>query len=146
MDACSYSIQLSAYHDGELSSSDREQVERHVAECPACAAELRQFRRLSALLDAAPRPRLNDQSRRDLYALAPQVQEASYLRIAKWMTAMAASMMLGASLWVMSHQPSTQAFSDVPRAWEQDAINPPTDASAEPRFAEFVVNGLSDNR
>ena len=146
MDTCSYSMQLSAYHDGELSSSEREQLERHVAACPACAAELEQFRRLSALLDTAPRPRLSDESRRELYALAPQVEEAGYLRIAKWMTAMAASVMLAASVWVMSHQPGTQAFSDVPRAWEQDAINPPTDASAEPRFAEFVVNGLSDNR
>src|SRR5689334_24320321 len=110
MDTCSYSMQLSAYHDGELSPSEREQLERHVAACPACAAELEQFRRLSALLDTAPRPRLSDESRRELYALAPQVEEAGYLRIAKWMTAMAASVMLAASVWVMSHQPGTQAF------------------------------------
>jgi len=147
MDTCSYSMQLSAYHDGELSPDDRDQLERHLSECPACAAELEQFRRLSAILDTAPRPQLSDKSRRELYALAPQVQDAGYLRIAKWVTAMAASVMLAASVWVMSHQPNTQAFSDVPRAWEQDAINPPTDASAEPRFAELVVNGLSsDNR
>jgi anti-sigma factor RsiW len=147
MDSCSYSTQLSVYHDGELAPADREQLERHLAECPVCAAELEQFRRLSAILDSAPRPRLSDDTRCELYALAPQVEEAGYLRIAKWTTAMAASVMLAASVWVMSHQPGTQAFSDVPRAWEQDAINPPTDASAEPRFAEFVVNGLSsDNR
>jgi anti-sigma factor RsiW len=145
METCSHSLQLSAYHDGELSPPQREQFERHLAGCPACADELEQFRRLSALLDAAPRPRLGDDSRRELYALAPQVEEAGFLRIAKWTTALAASVMLAASVWVMSHQPGAQAFTDVPRAWEQDAINPPSDASAEPRFAEFVVNGLSSD-
>ena len=147
MESCSYSLQLSAYHDGELPRQQREALEQHVAECAACAAELEQYRRLSALLAAAPLPRLGGESRQQLYALAPQVEEAGYLRIAKWTTAMAASVMLAASVWVMSHQPGTQAFSNVPSAWEQDAINPPTDASADPRFAELVVNGLStDNR
>lgn len=147
METCSYSLQLSAYHDGELPSQQRDALERHVADCAACAAELEQYRRLSALLAAAPLPRLGDESRQELYALAPQVEEAGYLRIAKWTTAMAASVMLAASVWVMSHQPGTQAFSNVPSAWEQDAINPPTDASGDPRFAELVMNGLStDNR
>ena len=143
MDTCSYGCQLSAYHDGELPSEQRERVERHLAGCAACAADLEQYRRLSTLLAAAPRPHLTSEKKQDLYALSPQVEEAGYLRIAKWTTAMAASVMLAASVWVMSHQQQTQPFSNVPSAWEQDAINPPTDASGDPRFAEMVVKGLS---
>lgn len=146
MDTCPYSMQLSAYHDGEMPPGEREQFEGHLARCGACAAELDQFRRLSAILTGAPRPRLSAESREVLYSLAPQVEAAGYLRIAKWVTAMAASVMLAASVWVMSHQRGAQPFSDVPRAWEQDAINPPTDASTDTQFAQLVVNGLSDNR
>lgn len=146
METCSYGLQLSAYHDCELSPARHEAMERHIASCPSCAAELEQYRRLSALLAASPRPRLTGQSRQELYSLAPQVEEAGYLRIAKWTTAMAASVMLAASLLVMSHQNTTRAFTSVPIGWEQDAINPPTDASADPRFAELVVNGLSPDK
>ena len=47
---------LDEYYDGELSPARRRQVEAHLAECPACRAELEQMRRVSALLSEAPLP------------------------------------------------------------------------------------------
>jgi anti-sigma factor RsiW len=47
---------LAEYHDGELSPARRRQVEAHLAECPACRAELEQMRQLSALLQDVPLP------------------------------------------------------------------------------------------
>jgi anti-sigma factor RsiW len=47
---------LPAYHDGELSPSRRQQVEKHLQECPSCAAELQQLQGLSSLLRADPAP------------------------------------------------------------------------------------------
>ncbi len=43
---------LGPYRDGELSPGRRSRVERHLAGCPACGAELAQLERLSALLQA----------------------------------------------------------------------------------------------
>ena len=43
---------LGPYRDGELSPRRRTRVERHVAGCPSCRAELAQLERLSALLRA----------------------------------------------------------------------------------------------
>ena len=46
---------LGAYHDGELHGIRLRQVERHLAECAACQAELDEFRDLSNLLQS-PEP------------------------------------------------------------------------------------------
>jgi anti-sigma factor RsiW len=45
---------LGAYHDGELHGRRLQQVEAHVAECPACRAELERMRAVSALLQECP--------------------------------------------------------------------------------------------
>jgi anti-sigma factor (TIGR02949 family) len=42
--------QLSAWVDGELDPSERQQVQAHLAQCPECAREVDVLRRLSALL------------------------------------------------------------------------------------------------
>jgi anti-sigma factor RsiW len=43
---------LAAYHDGELPSSRRQQVEEHVHDCPTCRAGLEALEGLSSLLKA----------------------------------------------------------------------------------------------
>lgn len=45
---------LSAYHDGELSTNQRAQVEAHLRTCAACREQLAQLQALSALLTAYP--------------------------------------------------------------------------------------------
>lgn len=47
---------LSAYVDGELSSSTRGRVHRHVIRCAACRRELEQLQALKELLRAVPTP------------------------------------------------------------------------------------------
>ena len=46
MNDCEEASRLTAYHDGELSPSDRAQFERHLSQCPRCAAELGRIRKL----------------------------------------------------------------------------------------------------
>ena len=41
---------LAAYHDGELTSHRKQQVENHLLECATCSAELESFREFSSLL------------------------------------------------------------------------------------------------
>jgi hypothetical protein len=45
---------LGAYVLGALDPDETRAAEQHLAECPACAAELREFRELTALLDRVP--------------------------------------------------------------------------------------------
>jgi anti-sigma factor RsiW len=43
---------LAAYHDGELPTYRRQQVEKHIEDCSTCRAELEAFLELSSLLKA----------------------------------------------------------------------------------------------
>ena len=45
---------LGAYVLGALDPDERRGAEQHLADCPACAAELEEFRGLTALLDRVP--------------------------------------------------------------------------------------------
>lgn len=47
---------LNAYLDGELKSSQLQQVEAHLVECQVCRAELESLARLSSLLREVPAP------------------------------------------------------------------------------------------
>ncbi len=49
---------LSAYLDGALEGAERDMLERHLATCDACRAELAGLRRVGALLRALPEPAL----------------------------------------------------------------------------------------
>jgi anti-sigma factor RsiW len=60
---------LPAYHDGELSTGRRQQVEKHLQTCPDCRAELQAVADLSALLKSDQSPRLTSAER-----FAAQVQ------------------------------------------------------------------------
>lgn len=148
MDACPFESQLSAYQDGELSPEKRQELERHLATCPPCAAHLDQLRRISAILSTAPVPRLSPAARQELYALSPQVGEAMYLRIAKWSTALAASIMLAASGWMLAQQrgtPANPTRTDTAADWTQVAMNPPqsSDPQADLRLPDWVETNLS---
>ena len=47
---------LAAYHDGELTSNRRHQVENHLQDCPTCRAELAALQELSSFLKADSLP------------------------------------------------------------------------------------------
>jgi anti-sigma factor RsiW len=60
---------LPAYHDGELSTGRRQQVEKHLQTCPDCRAELQAIAELSALLKVEHGPQQTSPER-----FAAQVQ------------------------------------------------------------------------
>src|ERR1700743_211642 len=101
MRTCSYGPTVDAYHDGELSPAERIAFEKHLAECPPCQADLAQTRMLAAVLAAAPKRGLAPSARQALFDLAPLIGERAYLRIAEWTTALAASVLIAASCWLM---------------------------------------------
>lgn len=138
MNTCLYSNQISAYYDGELNNQQLASFEQHMAQCAACQAELNQTRRLSALIASAPVPPMSQRVRQSLYALAPEVGQVIYLRIAEWTTALAASVLIAASAWIFYSQPPVQpaSFADVTPV----ILNPPSvhDASEMPEDPKLV--------
>ena len=138
MDTCQYESKISAYYDGEMTEADRAAFEQHLAACPPCQTELRQHRLLSQFMRLTPRKMLSTQAREDLYSLAPAVGEGVYLRIAEWTTALAACILITASLWLVHARPAQQS----PEAVVLDPVmlNPPTlhDASDMPDDPQLV--------
>ena len=149
MQSCPYSVQVSAYYDDELPLAQRQEVEAHLYQCAACADELRQLRRISELLAAAPVPHLDANQKNELYALAPATREFAYMRIAEWVSAVAAAVLLAASSWMIyrnvpSNVPPVASgeSASIEYAFNpQDATAP--DAQSASTFGVFVVNDLS---
>jgi anti-sigma factor RsiW len=153
MDMCPYSLQLSAYHDGELPEARRRELEQHLqTACAPCQAELRQWRRLSTLLTSPTAPQLSEEARQSLYRLAPMVREAGFVRVAKWATALAASVLLAVSGWMVVSRQGSEAVQPVQTvassSLRQFVLNPSpstdllTEDKAEPHFPDWVVTDL----
>lgn len=150
MEMCPYSLQLSAYHDGELSDEQRRRVEQHLeSACPACQAELQQWQRFSQMLASAPAVRLPAEAREALYRLAPAAREIGVIRLAEWATALAASVLIAVSGWlVLGHK--TTAAQPVAEAqpWVKIALNPPksldtvADAGTDTQLPDWVLSNL----
>lgn len=151
METCPYSQQMSAYHDGELAEETRLQLEQHLnSACPACAVELQQWRRLSSLILSAAAPPLSDVAKRKLYQLAPAVREASFIRLAEWTTALAASVLVAVSGWMMINRQSSAPRQSEPARWTTYAFGDSlattdvaSDPQAEPQFVDYVVTSYA---
>lgn len=97
---CSQSQLLSAYHDGELTAAQRQELELHIAQCPACAAELTELQSISNLFTAAARPHLSHFSQFRIRQAAEALPRDQILRLARRVRAIAACVLLGASVWL----------------------------------------------
>lgn len=99
-------IPIDAYHDGELSPSQREQVQQHLAHCPRCAAQLEALRGLSAALESAQAPKLSqiaaERLRRGVEELMRRrrLEQQQQMRMAWRWGAAAACVALVGSLWM----------------------------------------------
>lgn len=161
--------QLSAYHDGELSSADAAAVQRHVGRCPRCAAELDAFTRMgdglradaahpsSAGLWQAIEARLDDEhgwSAAEMpaptAASAPQTARASqgaaseggWLPASPLVATMAASVLLLVGLgWWSGETPQQHTLSTAasPHADRSHALAHESHGEHEPHDAQFAT-------
>ena len=101
MNKCESTIQIEAYHDNQLSDTDRAQVELHLAECMPCAEELSMLRRLSTKFAALPPIRLSQMALHRMHNNIDQMMDRSMLRFARMMTGIAALLLIGCCGWMM---------------------------------------------
>jgi len=98
---CKFSDQLEAYHDGELSAAAASALEAHLPTCPACSQRLSELAQISNLFAAAPVPRLSQMSRHRLHHKIADEMDRSLVRFAWGLSAVAASIMIIGSAWLM---------------------------------------------
>lgn len=132
MNACETHIRLSAYHDGELSPSERDAVAAHLASCPACTAELAAMATQSRQLSSMALPRLSQMAVHRLHhsidrAIA-SAAEQGMLRIARVLGAVAAGVLVVGSAW-LSFAPQRAAPAVAP-PWTGVAFNSESEAVA----------------
>jgi anti-sigma factor RsiW len=144
---CEKLAEVQAYHDGELDSSRREAVEAHVRACGECAALLGELRGLSALLSGASLPVMPERAVSRMYGGWFEARDQGMVRVASWMTAAAAVLLVGALLV----RPGAPAGASAPAKsgpWETYAVVPPAEIHGEPGSelavaAQWMADDLS---
>jgi anti-sigma factor RsiW len=144
---CDQLIRVHLYHDGELSPDEARQVEAHVRDCPGCAAELAKLREISAAFAGGGQPMLGDAAMARIEAkLVAGARIYPVLRLARIITAMAACVLLGASvlLWQQQAKANTASQSQGVRVVAVKDIDtaPASTQPSEIQLAQWIVRNL----
>lgn len=145
--ACEHAAQVHAHHDAELTVEDRLAVEEHLRQCAECRQLLADLRRISRLIDEAPLSDVPAITLQRLYQALPVRANRAVLRLASWMTAAAAAVLVAGL--VQGPVGSTGPTGVGPAApWEAAAVLPPAEDPAEPgaelvQVARWMATGLS---
>jgi anti-sigma factor RsiW len=166
MSDCEYRSRLDAFHDGELDPLAHEQFERHLEACPACAAQVRELRRVARLFDALADEPMSASALARVHHAVDQVEDEpplGILRIAAVLTALAASVLVIGSAWLWEApgagaRPHVVVYHPQPSAaWERVALTLEPDrlprtawevgdrtrlADADARLADWMLDNL----
>src|SRR5436305_9445794 len=92
---------LSAYIDGELLPADRDRLEAHVRNCPACAQELEVMRGVSGALRDIQFDELKPHELSRIHEAIDESADQPILRVGMALSAVAASILIVGSAWLM---------------------------------------------
>ena len=143
MSECPDNQRLSAFLDGELEAGECEAIERHVPECEACAAAMRDFRQISRLVGHWKMPEISSSGLRKLHTKIDVMGWRRLERLAFTLSSMAAALVVATVLWTSENSQATTTIA----LWEQAAVAPAEYASGnstpEASMAQWVVDDLS---
>lgn len=141
MNECGLQEYLSPYLDGELDPELRKQVEAHLQTCPACDEQLQILRDVSSRIALAHFEDVNSRALDRMHhaidqAAADDARGLQIWRTAGFFTALAASVLIVAGVWLWQLPPAAPRGTVAGRPqhalapdWERVAI----DLRAEPR-------------
>jgi predicted anti-sigma-YlaC factor YlaD len=95
------------WHDRQLSSEDCRRFEEHLALCAECREELRAIASLSRLFAGARKPSIPADALHRLHQSAEKLRERDLLRIARWLTAAAAVLLVVGLAALLRKGPAT---------------------------------------
>ncbi len=148
MSGCEHIRSISAYHDGELPPDDARRLEAHLAQCAACAQELKELRGLSRALKNAPLPDAPPGVVERLRAPAAAAREAAVITLAKRLIAAAAAILILCAAWLWGIFDQGKPSATTAAAWERRAVTLRDETSSDTqRVAQWIVDSLSlENR
>jgi len=132
---CELTELVHRYHDGELAIAECHSMERHILECNECRRLFEELRGLSDFIACSPRAEMPDELVDRLYAVRRSVADGSVLRIAEWLTAAAAMLMI-VTLLTWPSERNDRVSQTV--HWETVAVMPPADSRIQ-ADSELVV-------
>jgi anti-sigma factor RsiW len=145
---CQRTNQIQAYYDNELPVPARHEVEAHLRDCTDCRDLLAQLQGLSSLLSEVPLAEPRPGAIQRFENVGSRSWDRGILRIAGWLTATAAAVLLATVVnWSAGLHQQTAQTNDV---LETVAFMPPADSPAENRsenmqLAQWMVDDLSPN-
>jgi anti-sigma factor RsiW len=119
--SCEKTAQVQAYYDGELSPAERAAMVAHLQQCAECRDELSDLKELSELVAAAPMAAMSADAMARLQNNFTRLRDRGVMRIASWLTAAAAAILVGALLL------GRQVQNDYAHVgtWQTAAVMPP---------------------
>ena len=138
---CHETPQIEAYHDGESTPIERVRFETHLRECEECRRTLEQLQRLSLFVADSPMAVMPPEamgrltgawdlvrarSMGERMAQERAANERGVLRIAGWLTAAAAALLMGGLVMLApSTQPTVVVEGGPGTAWDTAPVMPP---------------------
>ena len=141
---CEQSIQVHRYHDGYLTAQARDELDQHMATCVECAALLADLRGLSRVLSAAPRAQLPAGAVQRMIQSRRSARDRGVLRIATWLTAAAASIVLATLLTQPAQQPPVREATASAALWQTRAVMPPDEMDNSSGELLVVAQWMTD--
>lgn len=137
---------MDALHDGELTAQERLELEAHVRECPDCARELEEARRMSRFMASAQMPALGVGARERLTQFGRRKAEFTLVRLAEYVMAAAATVLVACVGWLALSSGQSGATERTPSLWESAAVTPRAEAQGtsetESYMARWIVADL----
>ena len=127
MSSCDFSIQVSTYHDGELSPPSATALEQHLNWCSPCAEELQSMRDLSHAMRELPvQSHLSAAGlslcHGEVEAWGSEQRDRWLMRFARGLVAIAACLLVGVGVWVSRPAPAKPVAAAPDHPWEQVAV------------------------
>jgi anti-sigma factor RsiW len=144
---CENAAKIHAYHDGELLVDERSAIESHLAICGECRELLNDLQKLTGLFATVELPEMPQRAVSRMYGswhAAKVAQERGVRRLAGWLTAVAAAILVFVPLHSLpQHSDVTDHNVD-----ETVAFLPPStpreDSNSElVQVAQWMANDLS---
>jgi anti-sigma factor RsiW len=131
MPICPFSPELEAYHDGELPPPRHQAIERHLPQCPVCVSELAELASTSELLASSPRTGLSQIALHRLHRKVDDLMEEGMLRLIRVLSAVAASVLVVGSAWlVRGHQSAVENSAPIAPPWADVAMSSDLETSS----------------
>jgi anti-sigma factor RsiW len=143
---CEKAAQIHAYHDDALSAADRSAVEAHLATCAECKSLLVDLQKLSGMFATVELPAMPPRAVNRMYGswhAAKVAQERGVRRLAGWLTAAAAAILILVPLQSQKSE-MNEHVTDVDTGAFLPPASPREDSNTElVQVAQWMANDLS---